>query len=63
MAKKNSLILCSFLVLLIIFAATDEDKRDNTTCNEETWETPCVTEEDCQDKCFSDHGSSATPSC
>ncbi|KAI3865174.1 hypothetical protein MKW92_035732 [Papaver armeniacum] len=63
MAKSNTFILCVFLVLLIFSASGGKAmNQDNKLCKE-TWETTCVTEEDCKDKCFRDHGSEATPSC
>ncbi|KAI3930069.1 hypothetical protein MKW92_009968 [Papaver armeniacum] len=62
MAKKNTYILCFFLVLLICSAVCKAENRANKSC-EETWVTSCVTEEDCQNKCFRDHGKEATPSC
>ncbi|RZC47560.1 hypothetical protein C5167_040504 [Papaver somniferum] len=62
MAKNKTLILCFLLVLLIFSAGCKAKKQANKRC-EETWVTSCITEEDCQDKCFRDHGDGATPSC
>ncbi|KAI3852284.1 hypothetical protein MKX03_018929 [Papaver bracteatum] len=62
MAKNNTFILCVFLVILIFFCSGKAMNQDNKLCKE-TWETKCVTEEDCKDKCFRDHGSEATPDC
>ncbi|KAI3874194.1 hypothetical protein MKX03_014226 [Papaver bracteatum] len=63
MAKKNTPILCLFLVLLIFFAGVNaRNQRTENTCTDK-WETPCVTEEDCKDKCHQDHGKKAKPMC
>ncbi|MCL7023455.1 hypothetical protein MKW94_029561 [Papaver nudicaule] len=59
MARKNNLILCFFLVILIFIAG---GKVMGKTCKEK-WETSCVTEEDCKDKCVRDHGKLAIPGC
>ncbi|KAI3939654.1 hypothetical protein MKW92_006030 [Papaver armeniacum] len=53
MAKKNAIILCLFLVLFIFM---------HQTCKE-TWETVCVLEDDCNAKCFHDHGKQAKTQC
>ncbi|KAI3844957.1 hypothetical protein MKX03_032961 [Papaver bracteatum] len=65
MAKKNAIILCLFLVLFIFVAGGQAMKHINKmhhTCKE-TWETMCVIEEDCNSKCFHDHGKQATTQC
>ncbi|KAI3844955.1 hypothetical protein MKX03_032959 [Papaver bracteatum] len=74
MAKKNAIVLCLFLVLFI-FVAGGEAKNHHKmhhskihlnkmheTCKE-TWETVCVLEDDCNAKCFHDHGKQATTQC
>ncbi|KAI3936476.1 hypothetical protein MKX01_028106 [Papaver californicum] len=60
MANKNTLV-CLFLVLFIFFAG-GESRKQNNTC-QETWETICVIEDDCREKCAHDHGSEAIPIC
>ncbi|KAI3939655.1 hypothetical protein MKW92_006031 [Papaver armeniacum] len=65
MAKKNSIILCLFLVLFIFVAGGETKKHANKmhkTCKE-TWETVCVIPEDCDEKCFHDHGKQAETQC
>ncbi|MCL7030929.1 hypothetical protein MKW94_028515 [Papaver nudicaule] len=64
MAKKNSLILCFFLVLLIFIAGTSKamNQDNGKTCVEE-WETICVIEDDCKERCHKDHGKKAKPGC
>ncbi|RZC86964.1 hypothetical protein C5167_030314 [Papaver somniferum] len=76
MAKKNAIILCLFLVLFVFVAAGGEAKKHikmhhnkvvhlhktHETCKE-TWETTCVLEDDCNKKCFHDHGKQATTQC
>ncbi|RZC47608.1 hypothetical protein C5167_040567, partial [Papaver somniferum] len=73
MAKKNAIILCLFLVLFIFVAGGQARKhmhhhnnihlnKMHQTCKE-TWETVCVIEDDCNSKCFHDHGKKAKTTC
>ncbi|KAI3930070.1 hypothetical protein MKW92_009969 [Papaver armeniacum] len=65
MAKKNAIILCLFLVLFIFVAGGETKKHINKmhkTCKEK-WETVCVIPEDCDPKCFHDHGKQAKTDC
>ncbi|KAI3911992.1 hypothetical protein MKW98_010936 [Papaver atlanticum] len=75
MAKKNAIILCLFLVLFVFVAGGEAKKhikmhhnkmmhlnKMHETCKE-TWETVCVLEDDCNAKCFHDHGKQATTQC
>ncbi|MCL7037402.1 hypothetical protein MKW94_009097 [Papaver nudicaule] len=69
MANKNTLILCLFVVLLIFLAGTGEARNHHTKKKHATkyciekWETVCVIEDDCQEKCFRNHGRKAIPIC
>ncbi|MCL7045607.1 hypothetical protein MKW94_000842 [Papaver nudicaule] len=54
MAKKNTFILCFFCKAM--------NQNVKKKCIEK-WETICVIEDDCQEKCLRDHGSKARPIC
>ncbi|KAI3832079.1 hypothetical protein MKW92_042632 [Papaver armeniacum] len=65
MAKKNSIVLCLFLVLFIFVAGGETKKHINKmhkTCKEK-WETVCVIPEDCDPKCFHHHRKQAKTEC
>ncbi|MCL7025885.1 hypothetical protein MKW94_005555 [Papaver nudicaule] len=65
MAKNNTLVLCLFLVLLIFVAGSNAASQDIGLMKQctDSWEEPCVTEEDCKKRCHRDHGKSARPNC